>query len=104
MHLQQLDTSQCSIVMCECCPLVLLAFIIRTIFQHSNVGKLRVEDKNPILNSSLQLCHNLTNIWKLKSGLKLNALKSKCMLIHSQWKKFDGNLELFADGLLIEHV
>ena len=61
-------------------------------------------DNLPSLNSSLQLCLNLANIWMLKNGLKLNALKSKCMLIHSSQKKVDGNLELFIDGLPIEQV
>ena len=40
----------------------------------------------------------------LKNGLKLNALKSKCILIHSSRKKVDDNLELFVDGSPIEQV
>ena len=58
-------------------------------------------DNLPSLNSALQLCLNVANIWMLKNDLKLNALKSKCMLIHSSRKKVDGNLQLFIDGLPI---
>ena len=63
-----------------------------------------ISDNLPSLNSSVQLCLNLANLWMLKNGLKLNTLKSKCILIHSSWKKVDGNLELFVDGLPIEQV
>ena len=63
-----------------------------------------INDNLPSLNSSRQLCLNLANLWMLKNGLKLNTLKSKCMLIHSSWKKVDDNLELFVDRLPIEQV
>ena len=59
-----------------------------------------ITDNLPSLNSSLQLCLNLANLWMLKNGLKLNTLKSKCMLIHSSRKKVDGNLELLFNGTL----
>ena len=49
-----------------------------------------ISDNLPSLNSSVQLCLNLANLWMLKNGLKLNTLKSKCMLIHSSRKKVDG--------------
>ena len=40
------------------------------------------------LNSSLQICLNLANIWIIKSGLKLNTTKTKCMLVHSARSSF----------------
>ena len=46
-----------------------------------------ISDSLPSLNSSLQLCLNLAKLWMLKNGLKLNTLKSMCMLIHSSRKK-----------------
>ena len=63
-----------------------------------------ISDSLPSPNSSLQLCLNLANQWKLKNSLKLNTLKSKCVLIHSSWKNVDGKLELFVDNLPIEQV
>ena len=63
-----------------------------------------ISDNLSSLNSSLQLCLSLANLWMLKNGLKPNTLKSKCMLIHSSWKKVDGNFELCIDSLPIEQV
>ena len=42
-----------------------------------------ISDKLPSLNTSLQLRFNLANLWMLSNSLKLNTLKTKCMLIHS---------------------
>ena len=63
-----------------------------------------ISDNLPSLNSSLQLCLNLANLWMMKNGLRLNTLKSKCMLIHSSRRKVEGKLELCVDGLPIEQV
>ena len=56
------------------------------------------------LNSSLQLCLNLANTWIARNGLKLNASKTKCMLIPSSRKVADGCLSLETDGEKIEQV
>ena len=58
------------------------------------------------LNSSLQLCLNLANLWMAKNGLKLNTSKTKCMLLHSSRRKLtpDTDLKLHIDGLTVEQV
>ena len=56
------------------------------------------------LNSSLQICLNLANIWIIKSGLKLNTTKTKCMLVHSACSRAHGFLTSNIDGLPIEQV
>ena len=58
------------------------------------------------LNSSLQLCLNLANLWMAKNGLKLNTSKTKCMLLHSSRRKLalDTGLKLHIDGLTVEQV
>ena len=56
------------------------------------------------LNTSLKLCVNLANTWIARNGLKLNASKTKCMLIHSSRKVVNGCLSLETDGEKIEQV
>ena len=42
-----------------------------------------VSDNICSLQSSLQTCLNLANLWLQRNGLRLNTLKTKSMLIHS---------------------
>lgn len=56
------------------------------------------------LQSSLQLCLELANLWLEKNGLKLNSSKTKSMLIHSRRKKISNSLQLTVDGKSIEQV
>ena len=58
----------------------------------------------PTLNSTLQLTLELANLWLERNGLKLNTLKTKCMLIHSARKKVNSGLELRIDGMDVEQV
>ena len=46
------------------------------------------------LQSSLQTCLNLANLWLQRNGLKFNTLKTKSMLIHSSRKITGSTLEL----------
>ena len=63
-----------------------------------------VSDKISTLQSSLQLCLNLSNMWLEKNGLMLNALKSKSMLIHSSRRHPKDSLQLSVDGKVVEQV
>ena len=57
------------------------------------------------LNSSLQLCLNLANLWMTKNELRLNTSKTKCMLLHSTRRKMgDTGLKLHIDGKIVEQV
>ena len=56
------------------------------------------------LNSSLQSRLDLANSWMEKNGLKLNASKTKCMLIHSPRKKHCPSLNIHLSGQSIEQV
>ena len=56
------------------------------------------------LNSSLQSCLDLANIWMTDNGLKLNASKTKCMLIHSSRAKCSPSLNLHLSDKVIEQV
>ena len=63
-----------------------------------------ISNSIPSLNSSLQICLNLANLWIAKNGLKLNTSKTKCMLLHSPKKKLDADLNLEVDGTAVEQV
>ena len=63
-----------------------------------------VIDSLPSIQSSLQLCLDLANLWLQRKGLKLNAAKTKSMLIHSSKKIVDGNLTLKIDDRTVERV
>ncbi len=63
-----------------------------------------VSDSLPSIQSSLQLCLDLANLWLQRNGLKINAAKTKSMLIHSSKKIADGNLTLKIDDRIVEHV
>ena len=58
-----------------------------------------ISDKLPSLNTSLQLCLNLANLWMLSNSLKLNTLKTKGMLIHSSRLMVTWSLVLKVDPL-----
>ena len=63
-----------------------------------------VSDSLPTIQSSLQLCLNLANLWLQRNGLKINTAKTKSMLIHSSRKVVDDNLSLRIDDRSVEHV
>ena len=56
------------------------------------------------IQSSLQLCLDLANLWLQRNGLKINAGKTKSMLIHSRRKIVDGNTTLNIDDRSVECV
>ena len=56
------------------------------------------------IQSSLQLCLDLANLWLQRSGLKINVSKTKSMLIHSSRKIVDGNLKLKIEENIVEQV
>ena len=62
-----------------------------------------ISDQLPTLQSSLQLCLELVNLWLERNGLKLNTSKTKSMLIHSS-KKLPNSLDLSVDGKTVEQV
>jgi hypothetical protein len=62
-----------------------------------------VSDSIPALQSSLQTCLNLANLWLEKNGLKLNASKTKSMIIHS-YKKLQKGLMLCFNGHAVDQV
>ena len=61
-------------------------------------------DNLPSLNSTLQLTLDLANLWLERNSLKLNTLKTKCMLIHSARQKVNSGLELRIDSMNVEKV
>ena len=61
-----------------------------------------INDSISILQSSLQLCLDLSNLWLQKNGLKLNTSKTKSMLIHSSRRKTEDSLKLSIDGDAVE--
>ena len=63
-----------------------------------------VSDSVSKVHSSLQLCLDLANLWLQRNGLKINAGKTKSMLIHSRRKIVDGNLTLNVDDRSVECV
>ena len=63
-----------------------------------------VSDSLPTIQSSLQLCLDLANLWLQRNGLRINAAKTKSMLIHSSRKVVDGNLTLKIDDRSVECV
>ena len=63
-----------------------------------------ISNNIPSLDSSLQICLNLANLWIAKNGLKLNTSKTKCMLLHSPKKKLDVDLNLEIDSTAVEQV
>ena len=63
-----------------------------------------VSDDICSLQSSLQTCLNLANLWLQRNGWRLNTLKTKSMLIHSSRKVTASNLELSVDGSQVEQV
>ena len=63
-----------------------------------------VSDDICSLQSSLQTCLNLANLWLQRNGLRLNTLKTKSMLIHSSKKVTGTTLELSVDGSQVEQV
>ena len=56
------------------------------------------------IQSSLQLCLDLANLWLQRNGLKINVSKTKLMLIHSSRKIVDGNLTLKIEENIVEQV
>ena len=63
-----------------------------------------VSDDVQSLQSSLQTCLNLANLWLQRNGLRLNALKTKSMLIHSSRKVTGSTLELSVEDNQVEQV
>ena len=63
-----------------------------------------VSDNICSLQSSLQTCLNLANLWLQRNGLRLNTLKTKSVLIHSSRKVTGSTLELSVDGSQVEQV
>ena len=58
-----------------------------------------------LLSSSLQSCLDLANNWMTNNGLKVNADKTKCMLIHSPRARVDPPpLHIHLAGSQIEQV
>ena len=58
-----------------------------------------------LLNTSLQSCLDRANIWMTNNGLKLNADKTKCMLIHSTRTRVQPlPLDIHLSGSQIEQV
>ena len=58
----------------------------------------------PTIQSSLQHWINLANLWLERSRLRINAAKTKSVLIHSSRKVVDGNLTLKVDDRTAEYV
>ena len=56
------------------------------------------------IQSSLQLCLDLANLWLQRNRLKINAAKTKSMLIHSSKKVMKSSLHLKIDDRLVEQV
>ena len=56
------------------------------------------------LNRSLQQCLDAANLWIASNGLKLNASKTKCMLLHSSRRKVESALDIHLDGVAVEQV
>ena len=52
------------------------------------------------LNSSLQRCLDLANLWMMNNGLQLNTSKTKCILLHSARKTVNTCLNLVINGQL----
>ena len=63
-----------------------------------------VSDRLSFIQSSLQLCLDLANLWLQRNGLKINESKTKSMLIHSSRKMVDGSLTLMIDDSIVEQV
>ena len=63
-----------------------------------------VSDSLSSIQSSLQLCLDLANLWLQRNGLKINVSKTKSMLIHSSRKMVDGSLTLMIDDSIVEQV
>ena len=63
-----------------------------------------ISDNLHSLNSTLQLTLDLANLWLERNGPKLNALKSKSMLIHSARKKINDELKLMIDHIDVDQV
>ena len=63
-----------------------------------------VSDNLSSIQSSLQLCLDLANLWLQRNGLKINVSKTKSMLIHSSRKIVDGNLTLKIEESIVEQV
>ena len=63
-----------------------------------------VSDSLSSIQSSLQLCLDLANLWLQRNGLKINASKTKSMLIHSSRKMVDGSLTLRINDSIVEQV
>ena len=63
-----------------------------------------VSDSLPNIQSSLQLCLDFANIWLQRNGLRINATKTKSMMIHSSRKVVDGNLTLKIEDKTVECV
>ena len=63
-----------------------------------------VSDSLSSIQASLQLCLDLTNLWLQRKGLKINASKTKSMLIHSSRKMVDGSLTIRIDDSSVEQV
>ena len=63
-----------------------------------------VSDSLATIQSSLQPCLGLANLWLQRNGLRINAAKTKSMLIHSSRKVVDGNLTLKVDDRTVECV
>ena len=57
-----------------------------------------VSDKICSLQSSLQICLDLANLWLQRNGLRLNTSKTRSMLLHSRRKVCDSTLELCVEG------
>ena len=56
------------------------------------------------LNTSLQQCVDAANLWMTSNGLRLNASKTKSMLIHSRRQKLETGLSIHVDGVTVEQV
>ena len=56
------------------------------------------------LNSALQRCLDLANLWMMNNGLQLNASKTKCMLLHSPRKTVNTRLSLIINGATVQQV
>ena len=63
-----------------------------------------VSDSVFSIQSSLQLCLDLANLWLQRNGLRINVDKTKSMLIHSRKKIVDGDLTLKIDDRTIDCV
>ena len=63
-----------------------------------------VGDSVSSIQSSLQLCLDLANLWLQRNGLKINTEKTKSMLIHSRRRIVDGKLSLNIDDRTVECI